>query len=79
MNPSNGRSYIKVNVDDSFVRGSSCGGIGFVLRDSKGNVLLQFDREVCVDLVVHAELLAIREGIFGGGCIATLWIESLIP
>lgn len=53
-------SQIKVNVDGSFLGEFGRGGI---FRDSKDRILVQFGREVEVDLVVHAEVLAFRESI----------------
>lgn len=34
-----------------------------MFRDSEGRVLLQFNKKVSVDLAVHAEVVALREGI----------------
>lgn len=68
-------SQIKINVDGSFLDSSSKGGIGGVFSDSKGKVPFQFSKKVYIDSVVHAELLAIREGDFGGGCIASSLIS----
>lgn len=39
------------------------GGIGGLIRDSKGKFLIQFSKEVMVDLVIHAEVLTFREGL----------------
>ena len=37
--------------------------MGGIFTDSKGKVLLQFGKEMFVASVVHAELLALQEGI----------------
>lgn len=50
--------FIKVNTDGSFPRDLSREGIRGVFRDSKGRVLFQFGREVSVDFVFHAVVLA---------------------
>lgn len=51
---------IKVNIERS-----SLGrlGKGSVFRNLKGGVLLQFGREISVNLTVHAEVLALRKGL----------------
>lgn len=46
-------SYIKINVDGSYLGGSSKRNIGGVFRDPDENVLLQFGKEVQVDSTVH--------------------------
>lgn len=51
---------IKVNVDVSFFTGSGGWVIGVVLRDSNGKVL-QFSKEVRIDLAVHVELQVVQE------------------
>lgn len=54
---------IKVNVNGCFLGGLGKVGIRGVFRDSEGRVLLQFCKEVIVDLAVEAEVLALREGL----------------
>lgn len=56
-------THIKVNVDDFFLSASSKRGIGGILNDLEGMILLQLGREVRTDSEVHAELLAICEGL----------------
>lgn len=51
-------------MDGSFLKSSSRGGIGGLIRDSKGRVLVQFCEEVSVDSAFHAEVLALREGFW---------------
>lgn len=52
---------IKINVDDSFLGNSNRWGIKGVFRDLKGNVILQFGKEVSVQLAIHTELIDFRE------------------
>lgn len=54
---------IKVNVDSSYKTDLGKGGIEGVFRDADGRIFLQFSKEVSVDLVIHAELLAIWKGL----------------
>lgn len=61
-------------MDESFLRGSSRGGIGGIFRNSGGRVLAQFGKEVTVDLVVHAEVLALREDLLA--VVASWWTSS---
>lgn len=49
--------YLKVNVDGSFHGSSNRGGIGDLISDLKGRVLIQFYKEVRVDSVVYAKVL----------------------
>lgn len=51
--------HLKVNVDSLGKR-----GIKSVFRNLDGRVLIQFGKEVSVNSAIHAELLALREGIF---------------
>lgn len=41
---------------------SGRGGIDGVFWNSNSEVLLQFCKEVCVDLVIHTEMLLFRKG-----------------
>lgn len=59
--PANG--VIKVNIDGSYLDDLGKWGIREVFRNSKGNVLLQFGKKVNVDSVVHAKVMALREGL----------------
>lgn len=52
-----------MNVDGSFLGSSGRWGVRGLIRDSKGNILIQFRKEVNMDLVVHAEVLALNEGL----------------
>lgn len=54
----------KMNVDDSLLGILGRRGKGGVFRDTEGSVILQLGKEVEVDLVVHAEVLALWEGLF---------------
>lgn len=54
---------IKINVDDSFQPLSGASGIGGVLRDHIGSFLLHFAKQVEADSAIHAEVLAIKEGM----------------
>lgn len=54
---------IKVNIDVSFLGGTGRGGIGGIFRNSNGRVLIQFGKQVSTDSVVHAEIMALREGL----------------
>lgn len=60
--PANGQ--IKVNGDESFLGGYGRGGIRGIFLNSRGReVLIQFGKEVELDLAVYVEVLALREGI----------------
>lgn len=48
-----------MNVDDSYLTSSCKGGIGGVFRDARESIILQFGKEVIVDMAVHVEVLAI--------------------
>lgn len=63
------------NVDGSFLVNSGRGGIGGgVFRDSENQVLSQFGKEVLLDLTVHAEVVALREGILVAA--TSRWVSS---
>lgn len=52
---------IKVNIDGSFK--SDKVRIGSIFRDHEDKPLLYFAKHVLVDLVIHVEILAVREGL----------------
>lgn len=54
---------LKVNVDELFLEGLGREGIRSIFRESGDRVLIQFGKEVVVDSMFHAELLALREDI----------------
>lgn len=54
---------INVNVDGSFLATVDNGGIGGVFWKFGGKILVQFDKEVEVELIVHAKLIVLREGL----------------
>lgn len=49
-------------------------GVRGFFRNSEGEALLQFVKEVCVDSTVHAEVLALREGFLVAT--ASRWVSS---
>lgn len=51
-----------MNIDGSFLRESGREGIGVVVRDLEGRILLQFGKEVVVNSAVQAEVMALMEG-----------------
>lgn len=53
--------YLKVNVDRSFLESSGRCGIGDLINDSEDKVLIQFYKEVRVDSLVYAKVLALKE------------------
>lgn len=61
-------------MDKLFFGGSSRSGIGSIFRNSGWRVLAQFRKEVVVDLVVHADVLALREGLLA--VVASRWTSS---
>lgn len=72
-------SFIKVNIDKSFLGDSNIKGIDGVFRNSKGRVLLEFGREVSVDSTVHVEVLALREGLLVVATSRWVYIVALFP
>lgn len=54
---------IKVNVNDSFSSASMSSDIVGVFKYHKGNFLLYFGKQVMVDSVIQAKILAIREAL----------------
>lgn len=57
-----GSGILKINVDESFLGNSDRGSIGGLTRGLEGNILLQFCKVMWVDLAVHTEIFALREG-----------------
>lgn len=55
------RRIIKVNVDGFFSAKSNISGIGVILKDHDGRVLLKFCKQISADSSIHAEVLAVRE------------------
>lgn len=66
---------IKINVDDSFSYSILVSGIGGVFGDHLGLILLQFAKQVKAELVIHAEILAIMEGMLIAA--ASRWSGSM--
>lgn len=68
-----------MNLDGFYLGVLGRCGIEGVFRDSKDMVLLQFGEEVWVDLVVHAEDMALWEGLLVA--VASRWpgFVSFIP
>lgn len=64
--------FLKVNVDGSFLRSSSQGVIEGLIRDLEGRILIQFCKEMWVDLVVHTEVLVLRERLLIA--VASHWV-----
>ncbi|KAI6668476.1 hypothetical protein NL676_013504 [Syzygium grande] len=54
---------LKINVDGAFVAGTSTGGIAGVLRDASGVLMGGLAREVKAQSALHAETLAVIEGL----------------
>lgn len=67
-------SSIKVNVDGFFRARSRSVRIRGVFRDANGRVVLQFPKEVEVDLARHVELLALYVGLLMA--VASRWASS---
>lgn len=55
--------FIKINVDDYFLGVFEQRWYRGIFRNSEGDVLLQFCKEVYVDLAIYAEVLPLREGL----------------
>lgn len=55
--------YNKVIIDGYFLGESDRGDIKGMFRDSEGRALLQFGRDVKMDLAIHEEVLALQEGL----------------
>lgn len=51
---------LKINIVESFLGSSGHGGIGALIKDLEGNILIQFSKEVRVDLAVYVEVQALR-------------------
>lgn len=54
---------LKVNANGFFMERSGRGGVGGLIRESEKNILIQFCKEVRVDSTLHAEVLALSEGL----------------
>lgn len=57
------QGIIKINVDESFSGESLASGIRGVFKDHNESILLQFAKQFGADLAIHAEILAIRNGM----------------
>lgn len=66
--------FIKINVDRSLFAEPKYSGIGGLLRDHYGNLLLHFAKEVLIDSAILIEIHAIREGLLVAA--ASHWLPT---
>lgn len=55
--------WLKLNFDDSFKNDTGKAGIGGLIRDPYGNMIMAYAAEVCVKHPLETELLALQRGI----------------
>lgn len=54
---------IKVHVDGFYRARCNWSGIGGIFRNYEGNILIQFSKHIHIESAIHAELLAVCEGL----------------